>query len=269
MLVPKMSVQLYSARTELAADPDGTLARLADLGVRNVEVFGFVGDAAGLAVRLKSHGLFAPTGHAGLLSPGQSLRGRPVPGHAQTFEAAQELGVQIVIDPFVPPDRWADPADIARTAALLNEAATEAAGYGLTVGYHNHSHEFAHSFDGVSAFELFASQLDDGVVLEVDVFWAAAGGQDVPALLARLGSRVRAIHVKDGPVIDDPLSSGTPVDQSSLGQVPLGQGDVPIGAILDAAAAAAYAVIEFDHYDGDIFEGIAAGIRFLAGRGIS
>lgn len=269
MLVPKMSVQLYSARQELAADPDATLARLADLGVRNVEAFGFVGDAAGLAARLKSHGLSAPTGHATLLSPGQSMGGRPVPGHAETFEAARELGVQIVIDPFVPPERWADPADIARTAALLNDAAVEAACHGLTVGYHNHSQEFAHSFDGVSALELFAGQLDDGVILEVDVFWAAAGGHDVPALLTRLGSRVRAIHVKDGPVIDDPFSSGAPVDQSSLGQVPLGQGEVPIGAILDAAPAAEYAVIEFDHYDGDIFDGIAEGIRFLAERGIS
>jgi sugar phosphate isomerase/epimerase len=266
-----MSVQLYSARKELAADPDGTLARLADLGVRNVEAFGFVTGAAELAARLKQHGLAAPTGHATLLSPDLSIRGRavPVPTHAETFEAAQQLGVQIVIDAFVPPERWADAADIARTATLLNEAAAEAAGYGLTVGYHNHSHEFAHSFDGVSAFELFAGQLDDGVVLEVDVFWAAAGGQDVPALLTRLGSRVRAIHVKDGPVIDDPFSSGAAFDQSSLRQVPLGQGEVPIVAILDAAPAAEYAVIEFDHYDGDIFEGIAEGIRFLAERGIS
>jgi sugar phosphate isomerase/epimerase len=265
-----MSVQLYSARNELDADLDGTLARLAELGVRDVELFGFVSRAAELGSALRRHGLSAPTGHATLLSPGLGAGGdQPVPAHAETFTAARELGMQIVIDAFVPPERWAGEAEIARTAALLNEAAAEAAGYGLQVGYHNHSHEFVHSFDGVSAFELFAGQLNDDVVLEVDVFWAAAGGRDVPALLTRLGSQVRAVHVKDGPIIEDPFTSGQPFDRSILRQVPLGEGEVPIGPILDAASAAEYAVIEFDEYDGDIFDGIAGGIRFLSQRGIS
>ena len=49
---------------------------------------------------------------------------------------------------------------------------------------------------------MLADQLDDAVLLEVDTYWAAVGGQDVPALLGRLGDRVRYLHVKDGPVVD-------------------------------------------------------------------
>ena len=53
-------------------------------------------------------------------------------------------------------------------------------------------------FDGRHALEVFADQLDPDVMLEVDTYWAYAGGADVPALLGRLGDRVVALHVKDG-----------------------------------------------------------------------
>ena len=47
-------------------------------------------------------------------------------------------------------------------------------------------------------------------------------------------------------------------------QQPAGQGDVPLAAVLAADTAIEYAVIEFDHYEGDIFEGIAESYRFLS-----
>jgi sugar phosphate isomerase/epimerase len=45
---------------------------------------------------------------------------------------------------------------------------------------------------------VLADCLAPEVVLEVDTYWAYAGGADVPALLRRLGDRVVALHVKDG-----------------------------------------------------------------------
>ncbi len=270
MAKPKLSVQLYSVRDELVADPDSTLARLAGLGIRHVEAFDFVRRGPELGAAFDRHGLSVPTGHATLLA-GEVRRGdrvTAVPSRAETFAVAKELGMRIVIDPFLPPAFWADAEEAVRTAAVLNEAALEAADYGLRVGYHNHSHEFVHSFDGITAYEVFAGKLSGDVVLEVDVFWAAAGGHDVPALVTRLGERVRAIHVKDGPIVADPFTSGEPMDPASLGQVAAGEGDVPLADVLVAATGAEYAVLEFDHYAGDIFDGIAAGVRFLNERGI-
>ena len=46
-------------------------------------------------------------------------------------------------------------------------------------------------------------------------------------------------------------------------QLPAGKGDVPLAAALQAATAVQYAVVEFDHYAGDIFEGIAGSYAFL------
>lgn len=271
MSLPQVSVQLYSAARELTADLDGTLARIAALGLRNVEAFGFVGRADELGDALARHGLRAPTGHAMLASTTveQGEVVIEVPGCEVTFESAAALGIATVFDPFVPPHRWTTPDDVARTAEQLNAAAAHAKAFGLRVGYHNHSHEFVAEFGGLTAYECFVADLDESVCLELDVYWAVIGGQDVPALAERLGTRLTAIHVKDGPLVDEPFASGRPFDPTTLGQVPAGQGAIPLDAIVAAATSAEYAVIEFDHFDGDIIEGIGASADYLRRHGIN
>jgi sugar phosphate isomerase/epimerase len=150
-------------------------------------------------------------------------------------------------------EHWQHAGDIGATADALNAAAKLAAEHGVRVGYHNHWWELRSRLDGRSAFEVFADQLDPELVLEVDTYWATAGGENTPELLRRLGGRVHAIHVKDG---------GLETDAS--GQVPAGQGRVPVADVL-AAAPQAIRVIEFDAYDGDIYEGIAASRAFVLG----
>ena len=88
-------------------------------------------------------------------------------------------------------------------------------------------------------------------MIELDTYWAAVGGQDVPALLGRLGERVRLLHLKDGPVTTDHAA-----------QLPLGEGAMPVPAILAAAPAAELGVLEFDAYAGDLFDGIAGGLAY-------
>jgi sugar phosphate isomerase/epimerase len=238
-----LSVQLYSVRDAFAADPAGTLARLAEIGFTQVEPYGVVENLATLRTGLPDHGLTAPTAHAKLIGVDQD----------EVFAAAVACGVGVVIDPFTPPERWQDEADIAAIATALNDAAKKAADHGITVGYHNHWWELQTQIGGRSAFEVFVDQLDPKVVIEVDTYWATAGGADAPALLRRLGKRVHALHVKDGDLATD-----------ASGQVPAGQGRVPVNDVL-AAAPDALRVVEFDAYDGDIFDGIAASHAFLTG----
>ncbi|TCO44261.1 sugar phosphate isomerase/epimerase family protein [Actinocrispum wychmicini] len=239
------SVQLYSVRTRFAEDPEDTLRRLAGIGFTQVEPYSLVENLAALRVGLPAAGLTAPTAHARLLDVDQ----------AEVFAAAVECGVGVVIDPLVRPEKWQDPADVAATAAALNEAAKAGAEHGIQVGYHNHWWELESRIDGRHALEVFADQLDPSVRLEVDTYWATAGGADVPELLRRLGDRVHAIHVKDGNLATD-----------ATGQVPAGQGSVPVADVL-AAAPNALRVVEFDQFDGDIFEAVAASYGYLAGVG--
>lgn len=245
----ELSVQLYSVRDAFAADPAAALLRLAEIGFTQVEPYGVVENLAALRTGLPANGLSAPTAHAKLLGVDQRA----------VFAAASECGIDVVIDPHVDAARWQDPADIAATATALNDAAKLAAEYGVTVGYHNHWWELESRLAGRTAFEVFADQLDPALVLEVDTYWATAGGEDAPALLRRLGGRVRAIHVKDGGLATD-----------GSGQVPAGQGRVPLADVL-AAAPDALRVVEFDRYDGDIFAGLAASrdhLIGLDGRGV-
>ncbi|PPL16419.1 sugar phosphate isomerase/epimerase family protein [Microterricola pindariensis] len=271
MRSPELSVQLYTVKDQLEADLDGTLGRLAGMGLRLVEAFDFVRRPAELAEAFATHGLSSPTGHATLLSDEIRLGELvyPVDSHETIFAAAKTLGVETVIDAFIPLERWQTEEGVADIATRLNAAARSAAEHGLRVGYHNHSQEFVASFGGRSAFEHFADQLDDEVVLEVDLFWAATAGQDVPALLSRLGERVVAVHAKDGiPGVNPFIPGAATFDPAALDQRPAGLGEVPILASLAAAPSVRYAVIEFDAYKGDIFEGIETGVKFFAENGI-
>ena len=257
---PQISVQLYSIHKALDADLDGSLRKLAEIGLTTVEAFDYVRRADELKAAFDRYGLTAPTAHALMIEAGGSRTPDgllTVPPVEETFAAATALGVQVVIDPFVPRERWATRTDVQRNADRLNSLAAQAATHGLKVGYHNHDHELSTMIDGTPVLELFAEQLDPSVLLEIDLYWAAAGGVDPVALVRKLGDRVVAVHVKDGP-----LRAGITSRQLPDDQLPAGRGDVPLAEAL-AASAPQYAVIEFDHYAGDIFDGIAESYRFL------
>ncbi|WP_406630233.1 sugar phosphate isomerase/epimerase family protein [Amycolatopsis sp. WGS_07] len=208
-------MQLYSVREAFAADPDETLRRLAAIGFTRVEPYGVVENASALRAGLAAHGLSAPTAHAAVLGRDQNA----------VFAAARELGIGVVVEPLIPASQWEAVEDISATASGLNAAAEVAAGYGVRVGYHNHWWELESRIDGRSALEVFADLLSPEIVLEVDAYWASAGGEDAPELLRRLGERVFAIHVKDGALATD-----------ASGQVPAGRGSVPMRAVLAAGA---------------------------------
>lgn len=273
MALAEASVQLYSLAEQFSADMRGSLDRLAAAGLKNVEAFDFVGRAPELKKALDASGLASPTGHAPLLSdelwtPDGSI---PTLPPEAVFEAAATIGIHTVIDPFVAPDRWLSKSGVADIAERLNAAAELAAAYGLTVGYHNHAQEFIADFGGISAYEQFVALTEDRVALELDLFWAHTGGQDVAALVDRLGSRLFAVHVKDGVVpTSNPWAPGAPAFGSdSLDQRHAGTGDVPLEAALRAATSVRYAVIEYDHAPGDVFTDIAASLAFLRDGGFA
>ena len=272
MTHPEASVQLYTLAEQFTAEPAHSLDRLAEMGLCHVEAFAFVDRPAEIRAALDASGLDAPTGHAPLLSdelwtPDGAI---PTPAPEVVLEAAARIGVQTVIDPFVPVDRWLTEDSVAELADRLNRAADLAATFGLTVGYHNHSQEFVARFDGVTAYERFVSLTDARVALELDLYWAAAGGQDVPALVTRLGERLQAVHVKDGAVpASNPFAPDAPAFGSgTLDQRHAGTGDVPLAAALRAGEGAIrYAVIEYDNPPGDVFDDIAASLAFLRDGG--
>ena len=258
------SVQLYTVRDAISADLPAAIARVAEIGYTKVEPYAFVERADEYASAFVASGLTAPSGHAPVIDGD---------GASAIWDAANTLGIGTVIDPFIPSDRWQTADDAARLAERVNELAAAASDNGLKFGYHNHNWEFSNHVDGRSIFELFVEQLSPDVVLEVDTFWSTVGGADTPAFLTSLGDRVQFLHIKDGTVAGD-IATSLPSSESALNvpdalaaafenQVPAGQGDVDVRAVLSAAPHAVR-VVEFDGYKGDVFEGIADSLAWLS-----
>jgi sugar phosphate isomerase/epimerase len=243
-VTPSIALQLYSVREAAGENLGSTLARAADIGFTQIELYNLVGWRAELERELAANGLTAPTAHAPLSNANAE----------EAFEAAAALGVKTLIDPMIAPERWTSLDDIALNAEQLAKHAELAKGYGLTFGYHNHFWEVVNTLGGRTAMEILAEQLPAEMTLEVDAYWAAVGGADVPALLTTLGDRVRQLHIKDAPAVDGGLS------KDRLDQLPAGQGAISWGPVLSAAPQVELLVVEFDEYRGDIFDGIAQGL---------
>jgi sugar phosphate isomerase/epimerase len=236
------SLQLYTLRNQIQADLSGTIRKVAEIGFTQVEPYNFVATAQELGAALKDNGLTAPSGHAPLLNQNQD----------EIFAAAKELGISTVIEPYITAEHWQDAEAIQATAAKLNAAARKGAEYGIRVGYHNHAWELESRIEGQTALEYFEGLLDPELVLEVDTFWVAVGGQDPVDILTKLGDRVKFIHIKDGPLTTD-----------TKAQQPAGQGKIPVWDVINAARSLEVGVVEFDDYSGDIFDGITQSLNFL------
>ncbi len=242
------ALQLYTVREQLATDRAGILKRVAGFGYGAVEPFGITNDPQGLRADLDAAGLAVCSVHA-----------IPVGDEADAvIGAARILGADTVIVPHLPPPRFAAADGVRGVAAELNEASARLAGQGLRLGYHNHDFELSSLVDGTPALEVLADQLDDAVLLEVDTYWAAVGGQDVAALLGRLGDRVRYLHVKDGPVVnrEDFMTA-------------VGTGRMPVAEILAASPSATWHVVELDRCATDMMTAVGDSLAWLTAQGLA
>jgi sugar phosphate isomerase/epimerase len=234
-LTAQLGVQLFSVRDDLGPAALGdTLNRLAGMGFTHVEPYDILGYTDALAAAMRTAGLTARTAHANIVDPKLD--------RDAIIAAARQLGIDTIIVPWVEPDSIATRAGVEALASAINDAAAFAARHGIRIGYHNHDFEFSRHLNGLPAYDLLVSLLDDRVVLEVDTYWASVGGADVFELLPRLGDRVRFLHVKTEPP--------NPPDRVMLGpDISDRQADV----LAVARESVELPIVEAVVHDGDIF----------------
>jgi sugar phosphate isomerase/epimerase len=241
------ALQLYTVREQLAKEGTAVLRRIADFGYGAVEPFDVSEDPHRLRADLDEVGLAVCAVHAKVLGDDSGA----------LLRWAREAGAHTVIVPWMEPATFAAADGVARLARDLNEAAAKAADHGLRLGYHNHDFELSSLIAGRPALEVLADSLDPAVILEVDTYWAAVGGQDVPALLGRLGDRVRYLHVKDGPVTkEDPMTA-------------VGSGRMPVAEILAACPSAEWHVVELDRCATDMLTAVGDSLAWLAAHDLA
>lgn len=245
-----ISVQLYSLREEATKDFPGVLARLGEIGYVGVEPAGLHGLTPEQFLKCTADaGLVVSSAH-GELPAGDNIN--------KILDAQEAIGSKDLVVAFLPPDRFANRAEIERVAEDLNSALEHTRPRGIQLGYHNHFWEFSSQVDGQSAHALLFDLLEPEVFAEVDLYWAKVGGAEPKEVLTQLGSRARFLHVKDGPA-DSPKSSMTAV----------GAGAMDFPPILEAGSAAEWHIVELDRCDTDMFEAVEASYTHLVGSGLS
>jgi sugar phosphate isomerase/epimerase len=211
-----IGLQLYTLGPGLAADLDGMLSQVAQIGYRTVEMAGYLGrtpkalraafDKAGLACT-SSHVQGRATGtDPSLADPDRLIADAqvigirsivlpmfPIPAHIEMAPKAGDdrravlgrLAAQMTLDD------WKAMAD------LLNTAGAKLKKAGLALGYHNHNVEFA-PVGGTTGMDYLLKNTDPALVhFEIDAGWVVAAGADPFALLKTHPHRFRQMHVKD------------------------------------------------------------------------
>jgi sugar phosphate isomerase/epimerase len=247
---PPISVQLYSLRDQAANDFEGVLRRLGEVGFVGVEIAGFHDlTPKQYAAIVKESGLVTSSAHVTDLSPD---------GFNAALDDLQEIGCDVAVCAFLPPEGFEDLDAIKGSADALNKANDIARSRSVSLGYHNHWWEFSTILDGQTAWSALVERLDTTVFAEVDIYWATLGGADPRQVIADLGDRLWLVHVKDGPC-----------DAPENPMVAAGSGTLDIPAILSSAPTAKWHIVELDRCATDMFTAIADSYRYLVDSGLS
>jgi len=201
----RIGIQLYTVRRAATTDLAGTLARLAAIGFKEVELAGYYNhSAADFRDLLKRNGLAAPSGHIAI----ELIENDP----AKTFADAHTVGHEWITVPSLPRGKHESEDDWKHVAAQFNAAATKAKAEGFRFAFHNHN-DIVRTQNGILPIEILMRETDPALVFyEMDIYWAVSGGSDPLALLAKYPGRFKMFHVKDG------KPPYTDASQTDLGQ---------------------------------------------------
>ena len=185
-----VGLQLYTVRSLMAKDVEGTLATVAGIGYREVEFAGYFNrEPAALRAMLDGLKLKSPSCHVGL----DAVEA----GFDATAAAARTLGHKWLVVASVPGRFFQSVASLKELAQRFNAAGKRAKGAGLRYGYHNHNIEFK-AVEGAVPLEVLLSETDPALVdFEMDAYWVTQGGGDPLALINKFPGRFHLLHAKD------------------------------------------------------------------------
>ncbi|MDR1000174.1 MAG: sugar phosphate isomerase/epimerase [Clostridiales bacterium] len=224
------SIQTFSVRDVLPANLETTLKALGEMGYTHIEYCDFFGKTAEeLNAALDAANLKVSGNHINLAKIAEDFEGKTAYnkaiGNNLLIEPMADMSTSEKLDAFV---------------ALANDLQPKLEALGFTVAYHNHNVEFIANEDGQIIFDELVSRTN--IKLELDTFWAYAGGRDPVAMMEQFKDRLIYIHIKDG------ISDGKPKPFPKIPQgasekelielfkdfpkgVPLGMGTAPVKAV--------------------------------------
>jgi sugar phosphate isomerase/epimerase len=196
--IEQIGLELYTVRDALQKNFEGTLAKVAKIGYKEVEFAGYFAhlpefNPSPKRTReiLDADGLSAPATHV----PYSALSPENWP---KVIEASKILGHEYIVNPSIDREVLKEPDGWRRAADTFNRAGEESQKAGIQFAYHNHVEEFKPTGDGKLPYDILLSESDPKLVkMEMDLGWAHEARIDPLKYFAQYPGRFPVVHVKD------------------------------------------------------------------------
>lgn len=190
----RVGIQLYSLRDDGRRDLERTIADIAAIGYKDLELLDSMGNfgmpAARLRKLLDQHGLRAPSTH---------MSGNALNELDRHLDEAETLGHEYLIVASLPITGPRTIDDYRRWADRLNESGKLARERNVWIGFHNHANDFT-PVGGVAPYDVLVERTDPAVVrMQLDTGNLAMAGLDPHEYMRRFGARYWSFHIKDVP----------------------------------------------------------------------
>jgi sugar phosphate isomerase/epimerase len=238
-------LELYTVRDLLGKDYEGTLAKVAEIGYKEVEPATDYARMEPKAFRamLDRYGLSAPSTHVGA-SDGPDLE--------KQLEGFQVMGIKYTEvrgggggggrAAGGGGQRPAGPTEesVKRQADQINKHGETVKKFGMKMLIHNHTGEFQPLETGKLPYDILLAETDPALVaMQLDIGWASVAGQNILEMFRKNPGRFELWHVKDARGIKAMTPQMTQSErQRSAMLVPVGQGEVDYKTIFANAAQA-------------------------------
>ena len=188
--INKIGVQLYTVRDLMKEDFDGTIAKVAQVGYKEVEFAGYFGHTADQVKQiLQKNGLTAPSTHVQYDELDEKF--------PSVIEFSKTVGMDYVICPWIPEELRKSPDIWKQASEKFNKCGEQTKKAGMQFGYHNHWFEFLPT-NGVLPYDALLKDCDPNLVkMEMDLCWAVAAGADPVKYFEKYPGRFPLVHVKD------------------------------------------------------------------------
>jgi sugar phosphate isomerase/epimerase len=233
----QIGLELYTVRDLLAKDYEGTLAKVAAIGYKEVEPadpYNNMQPEQYKALLDKYHFKMFST-HADATAG---------PGLEKELEGQAKMGLKYT---GVQPAPGTEPQheqrsieSVKRRCAEINKNAAVLKKFGMKYYIHNHSGEFDVLDDGkTTEYDILLKETDPALVaMQLDIGWAYVGGQDAIAMFKKNPGRFELWHVKDAKYKElDPKA--TPSQRMRHAKITaIGEGDIDYKAVFAHARLA-------------------------------
>lgn len=220
-----IGLQLYTFRNEFKTDVPGTLQKINEMGIRQIEGGGSYG------LPMTDYKKLLAKNKLTMVSIGADFNKLDTKVDSVVAEA-KAFGVKYVMCAWVPHNSAFTIEDADKAIAVFNKAGKVLKENGIALCYHAHGYEFG-AYQNGTMFDYMASKMNPAFAnFEMDVFWVKHPGQDPVALLKKYPGRFPLMHLKDRKPGTPSTQDGHAPDETN---VVLGSGDVGIAAIMKVA----------------------------------